>query len=105
MGPRSHDEGSEREEHWRQHHGPGPFAGPFKGPPPWVAQMFGAGANWGHHQRGHGGRGRGPRARRGDVRAAILDVLGHEQMNGYQVIQRITERTNGAWKPSPGSVY
>jgi DNA-binding MarR family transcriptional regulator len=26
-------------------------------------------------------------------------------MNGYQVIQQIADRTNGAWKPSPGSVY
>jgi DNA-binding PadR family transcriptional regulator len=44
--------------------------------------------------------------RRGDVRAAILDVLGEEQsLNGYQVIQRITERSGGAWRPSPGSVY
>jgi DNA-binding PadR family transcriptional regulator len=43
--------------------------------------------------------------RRGDVRAAILDVLATEQMNGYQVIQRIAERSGGVWKPSPGSVY
>ncbi len=43
--------------------------------------------------------------RRGDVRAAILDVLAGEQMNGYQVIQRIAERSGGVWKPSPGSVY
>jgi DNA-binding PadR family transcriptional regulator len=39
------------------------------------------------------------------VRAAILDVLAEESMNGYQVIQEISERTRGAWKPSPGSVY
>jgi DNA-binding PadR family transcriptional regulator len=40
------------------------------------------------------------------VRTAILHVL-HEQqqLNGYQVIQQITERSRGAWKPSPGSVY
>jgi DNA-binding PadR family transcriptional regulator len=43
--------------------------------------------------------------RRGDVRAAILDVLAVEPMNGYQVIQQIAERSGGAWKPSPGSVY
>jgi DNA-binding PadR family transcriptional regulator len=52
-----------------------------------------------------GGRGRGPRVRRGDVRAAILDVLAVEPMNGYQIIQQIAERSGGAWKPSPGSVY
>ena len=28
-----------------------------------------------------------------------------EQINGYQVIQQIAERSNGAWRPSPGSVY
>jgi DNA-binding PadR family transcriptional regulator len=43
--------------------------------------------------------------RRGDVRAAILDVLSVEPMNGYQIIQEIAERSGGAWKPSPGSVY
>jgi DNA-binding MarR family transcriptional regulator len=26
-------------------------------------------------------------------------------MNGYQLIQQISERSGGAWKPSPGSVY
>ena len=41
----------------------------------------------------------------GDVRAAILDVLATEPMNGYQIIQQIAERSGGAWKPSPGSVY
>jgi DNA-binding PadR family transcriptional regulator len=39
------------------------------------------------------------------VRAAILDVLAGDELNGYQVIQQIAERTGGAWKPSPGSVY
>jgi DNA-binding PadR family transcriptional regulator len=48
---------------------------------------------------------RGPKVRRGDVRAAILDVLSNEAMNGYQIIQQIAERSGGAWKPSPGSVY
>ncbi len=28
-----------------------------------------------------------------------------EPINGYQVIQQIAERSNGAWRPSPGSVY
>ena len=48
---------------------------------------------------------RGPKARRGDVRAAILSVLSDAPRNGYQVIQEIAERTAGAWKPSPGSIY
>lgn len=70
-------------------------------PPPWVAGLFGMGRPEG---------GRGPRVRRGDVRSAILDVLRSaaerdETPNGYQVIQQITERSGGVWKPSPGSVY
>jgi DNA-binding PadR family transcriptional regulator len=48
---------------------------------------------------------RGPKVRRGDVRLAILDVLAESPMNGYQIIQQVSERTDGAWKPSPGSVY
>jgi DNA-binding PadR family transcriptional regulator len=58
--------------------------------------------------RGHGhGQGRGPwsRARRGDVRAAILIALTDEPMHGYQIMQRLEERSGGAWRPSPGSVY
>lgn len=53
------------------------------------------------------GRGRGPRVRRGDVRVAILDVLAtvEEPVNGYQVIGQISDRSQGAWSPSPGSVY
>jgi DNA-binding PadR family transcriptional regulator len=48
--------------------------------------------------------------RRGDVRLAILAVLQEaaasgEPINGYQVIQQIAERSDGAWRPSPGSVY
>jgi DNA-binding PadR family transcriptional regulator len=50
--------------------------------------------------------GRGPRVRRGDVRAAILDLLGEGQpWNGYQLIQEIGARTQGVWRPSAGSVY
>jgi len=50
--------------------------------------------------------GRGPRARRGDVRAAILDLLAEgNAWNGYQIIQEIAERTQGIWRPSAGSVY
>ena len=48
---------------------------------------------------------RGPRARRGDVRAAALALLAEEPRNGYQIIQEIGERSGGVWRPSPGSVY
>jgi DNA-binding PadR family transcriptional regulator len=63
--------------------GPGFRGGPF-GPP------FG------------GGRGR---KRRGDVRLALLMLLAEEPRNGYQLMQAIEERSDGRWRPSPGSVY
>lgn len=66
------------------------------GPPPWLAEMLGM---------TRPEPPRGPRARKGDVRAAILDVLAAEPMNGYQLIQQIAERSGGQWRPSPGSVY
>jgi DNA-binding PadR family transcriptional regulator len=46
-----------------------------------------------------------PKAKRGDVRAAVLSLLAEEPRNGYQIIQEIAERSGGLWKPSPGSVY
>ncbi len=49
-----------------------------------------------------GGR---PKVRRGDIRVAILHLLTEEPMHGYQIMQELTERTDGMWKPSPGSVY
>ncbi|MEV0256947.1 PadR family transcriptional regulator [Streptomyces sp. NPDC050732] len=88
-------------EHGRGHgHGRrsafGPFGPGFGGP-------GGPGGPWGG---GRGGRG-GPRgrARRGDVRASILALLKDRPMHGYEMIQEIAERSGGAWKPSPGSVY
>ena len=48
---------------------------------------------------------RGPRAKRGDVRAAALALLAEGPMNGYQIIQEISQRSGGVWRPSPGSVY
>ena len=60
----------------------------------------------GHHG-GRGGRGGhgGPRVGRGDVRAATLLLLDERPLHGYQIIQEISERSGGVWKPSPGSVY
>ncbi|HRV59870.1 MAG: PadR family transcriptional regulator [Solirubrobacterales bacterium] len=61
--------------------------------------------------RGHGGgpRGRGPgrgrRARRGDIRQAILLLLEDEPRNGYGLMQEVEDRSGGSWRPSPGSVY
>src|SRR5579863_10152650 len=59
----------------------------------------------GGHFRGGPGR-RGPRRqRRGDVRAAVLVLLEEQPRNGYQLIQELAERSNDAWRPSPGSIY
>ena len=49
--------------------------------------------------------GRGPRAGRGDIRAAILALLAEQPMHGYQIMRELTERTGGVWRPSPGSIY
>jgi DNA-binding PadR family transcriptional regulator len=55
--------------------------------------------------RGQFDRKVGARMGRGDVRAAVLALLAEKPMHGYQIIQEIEERSGGAWKPSPGSVY
>jgi DNA-binding PadR family transcriptional regulator len=53
--------------------------------------------------RGPGGRGR---RRRGDVRLALVMLLGVDgPRNGYQLMQGLEERSDGRWRPSPGSVY
>ena len=52
---------------------------------------------------GFGPRGR--RARRGAVKAAVLVLLDEEPRNGYALIQEIEARSEGAWRPSPGSIY
>jgi len=57
-----------------------------------------------HGMHGHGGPG-GVRARRGDVRAAVLRLLSEAPMHGYQIIQELSARSGGAWSASPGSVY
>jgi DNA-binding PadR family transcriptional regulator len=83
--------------HWARHDGPFPPFGPM-GPKGGPGALRGA-----MFDRSFG---RGPRARKGDVRAAILDLLAEGgQWNGYQLIQEIAGRTSGVWRPSAGSVY
>jgi DNA-binding PadR family transcriptional regulator len=69
--------------------------GGFRGPLGMAGPGFGL--RW-------GGPGR-PRPRRGDVRFAVLSLLSEQPMHGYQIITELTERSGGAWRPSPGSVY
>ncbi len=47
----------------------------------------------------------GSRARRGDVRGAILALLAEQPRNGYQIMQELEKRSRGLWRPSRGSVY
>ena len=82
-GP-GHPRGHRRHRHWRGEFGGFPF--------------------------GPGGPGPGPRggwrkARRGDIRTAALLLLAEEPRNGYEIMQLVEERSDGVWRPSPGSVY
>ncbi len=81
-----------------RHHHPGPGRpGPgSRGFPP----IFDLAARFGDFPGPNG-----PRARRGDVRAAILRLLAEEPMHGYQIIRELADRSGGVWNPSAGSVY
>jgi DNA-binding PadR family transcriptional regulator len=90
-----HEEHHEHHEHHRRGRGRGPenlaeFLAGFGGPGP--RGPFGP--RWGG----------GPRARR-DVRSAVLLLLEEQPRHGYELIQEITERSNGSWTPSAGSIY
>ena len=61
---------------------------------PWEKAWF-AGPPWA------GGR----RARRGDIRTSLLTLLADKPMHGYDLIRELEERSGGAWRPSPGSIY
>ncbi len=97
------------------HHGEGFGPGPF-GPAP--GHEFGKAARRAGRRGGRGWPGpggwpgpmfgpgpRGHRARRGDVRTALLALLAEQPMHGYQMIRELAERSGGVWRPSPGSVY
>ncbi|MFL5343493.1 MAG: helix-turn-helix transcriptional regulator [Hyalangium sp.] len=79
--------------HGRGPGGHGPRGGPFG-----FGGPFGRGFPWDRFRPGG-------RARRGDVRAGILALLSEQPRNGYQIMQELEQRSNGMWRPSPGSVY
>jgi DNA-binding PadR family transcriptional regulator len=119
---RAHDEARFRASRGGSHDGPhrgprgghrrGPFPGaPFPGGPeggPFEGPFGGRGHGGPEGHAGHGGprgghrRGRAPR---GDVRAAVLQLLAEQPMHGYQLMQAIAERSGGRWTPSPGAIY
>jgi DNA-binding PadR family transcriptional regulator len=90
----------------RHHFGPGGPGGPGPGGPggfgrggrDFMGPLFGG-------MPGGPGFGRRRRASRGDVRTAALLLLAEEPRNGYQIMQELEERSEGMWRPSPGSVY
>jgi len=68
----------------------------------------------GHRRMGRlGGRGRfgfelsapGGRTRRGDIKFLILAVLADGPRHGYDIITALESKSNGRYRPSPGSVY
>src|SRR5258707_548942 len=83
----------------KMHFQGGPGGGPRGG---WQRGPWGGSGPWGPP---FGGRGGGPRVRRGNVRAAILALLAERPMHGYEMIQELEARTNGLWRPSAGSIY
>ncbi|HEY2507386.1 MAG TPA: PadR family transcriptional regulator [Streptosporangiaceae bacterium] len=83
---------------WGGHWGGGDWSGIFSGQRAWWP-----GPPPGRPSRP--GPGKGTKASRGDVRAAILALLREGPRNGYQIMSEIEERSGGAWRPSPGAVY
>jgi DNA-binding PadR family transcriptional regulator len=88
-GPTGDDEELRGHRHRRHPFGPG------FGPP------FGPGMRGFPGPRGRRGR----RTSRGDIRTAVLALVAEQPRHGYEIIQEIADRTDGAWRPSPGSVY
>jgi DNA-binding PadR family transcriptional regulator len=90
--------------HRMTHHGGGPCGrGAFSPGAPRAHERHGG---WGGPPFSGGGfRGRGRKARRGDVRTAALLLIAEEPRNGYAIMQELEERSGGAWRPSAGSIY
>lgn len=80
-----------------EHHGHGPRRPRHHG-------EHGFGRAFGRQWLG-GGWGGPRRARRGDVRIALLRLIAEKPMHGYDLIRDLEERSGGMWRPSPGSIY
>ena len=67
---------------------------------------FGFGPRSRHGGGGHGGRG--PRRgffRQGEVRLALLSLLGDGPAHGYELMKRLEERSGGTYQASAGTIY
>jgi len=42
---------------------------------------------------------------RGILKPLILRLLSERPMHGYEIMERIFEKTHGMWRPTPASVY
>jgi len=42
---------------------------------------------------------------KGFTRYHVLEILGEKPMSGSEIMDEIEKKTNGLWKPSPGSIY
>ncbi len=63
---------------------------------------------FGPRHRGRGRGGRGPRRaffRQGEVRLALLSLLGDGPAHGYELMKRLEERSGGMYRASAGTVY
>ena len=69
----------------------------------WGFEGFGS-EFWGpraRHQRGRAGR----IFEQGDLKYVILRLLEEKPRHGYEIIKELEDRFNGAYSPSPGTVY
>jgi DNA-binding PadR family transcriptional regulator len=111
-GPGDEHSSEHSSEHSREHghgRGRGGPRGGRRGPGP-----RGFGPGFGPGGPGFGGPGfggfpgsygRGPKAGRGEIRAGVLALLAEQPRHGYEIIRELAERSGGAWRPSPGSIY
>ena len=73
--------------------GEGPFGEGFP-----FGRAFGFGGAWNFG-------GDEPRARRGDIKYLLLELLAEQPRHGYELIKELENRNGGFYRPSPGSVY
>lgn len=58
-----------------------------------------------HHHSSPHSRGGRHRARRGAIVTATLLLLEERPMHGYEIITELESRSDGRWRPSPGTMY